>query len=73
MKLSVHKSIFPYLYVVTRIHSNLNLMINMMAELRGCYIKGKQDCPPTSVPVGAYREVSLAPSQAVKKTQKLNT
>lgn len=48
-------------------------MIDMMAELRGCYIKGKQDCPPTSVPVGAYREVSLAPSQAVKKTQKLNT
>lgn len=29
---------------VMRIHSNLNLTVCMMAELRGCYMKCKQDC-----------------------------
>lgn len=56
--------------LVMRIHSNLNLTVYMIAELRGCYMKCKQDCRWLLF-IQMQRDLVL--SQAVKKTQNLNT
>lgn len=58
MKLSVHQVSLSLLICDHEDSQQLELHDQYdTAELRGCYMKGKQDCPLPSVPLGAYREV----------------